>query len=218
MDLRLNHFLMIKIVFIILSSLLIQSCVHNYGDYLHHGKRHYIFGESYNLNDTISVGDYQIYTSVWKDHDSLYNHFSEALINTEIPILFSDSSKNVHINDFRDNRYLYARKIDDTKIKEQAGACLNCTNLVMVPIISIRYEAVNYASGAGSNILYSCRITLSIRLVKDNEIVYFKQMRIVEYGDRDNYRNYNFPIPQEKWDGLLREVMKEYIERLEWRG
>ena len=218
MDLRLNLFLMIKLVFIILSSLTLSACVHKYGDYLHDEQRRYIFSESYDLNDTISIGDYQIHSNVWKDHDSLYNHFSEALINTEIPIHFSDSSKNVQINDFRENRYLYKRKINDSIIKQHAGVCLNCTNLVMVPIISIRYEATNYASGAGSNILYSCRINLSIHLVQNNKIVYFKQLRIVEYGDRENYRNYNFPIPQEKWDGLVREVMKEYIERLVWEG
>lgn len=209
---------MIKIVFILLTSLMLQACVHNYGDYLHDEQRHYIYDGVFNMNDTISIGHYQVHSNKWQDSDSLFNHFRLALINSEIPIHFSDSIKNVQINDFRDNRYLHARKIEDARIKVHAETCINCTDLIMVPIISIRFEATNYASSAGSNILYSCRISLSIRLVQNNEIIYFKQLRIVEYGDRENYQNYNFPIPQEQWDGLVREVMKEYIERLKWEG
>ena len=218
MDLRLNLFLMIKLVFIILSSLTLFACVHKYGEYFLHEHRHHIFGESYNFNDTISVGNFQIHSNKWKDPDSLYNHFIKALINTELPIYFPDSSKNVQINDFRENRYLNARKMDQAQIKELAESCINCTKLVMVPIISIRYEATRFGSSAGGDILYSCSIEIAMNLVRYDEIVYYKQVRIVELGDRENYRNFSFPIPQEKWDGLVREVMKEYIERLKWEG
>ena len=202
----------------IFSLVLLCACLPRVGDYIHYKKRHYIFQEKYNIDDTISIGHYQVYTNVWKDNDSLYNHFKDALKKTDFSLHFSELSENSEINNFNENKYLESKKLDDSKIIEYANSCVNCKDLIMVPIIYINYKSGVIASNAGGEKYYLCQVIISIRLIRNNEIVYFKQMRMVEPGDEENYRNYHFPIPQEKWDGLVREVMKEYIERLKWEG
>ena len=56
-------------------------------------------------------------------------------------------------------------------------------------------------------------------MVKNNRVIYYKQMRYVEkvYSKNHSYdfEDFYIPIAQKHWNGLVREVMKEYIERLE---
>lgn len=97
-----------------------------------------------------------------------------------------------------------------------AGNTYNKT--VIVPLISKSYSAFRNSDGPGY--YYICRFYLTIFVVRNKEIVYSKQLYYVtsEYDETSPlFRDItNTPIPQKYWNGLFRETMREYIERVKW--
>jgi len=177
-------------------------------------KRPLLFRENYNLDDTISVGFYQEHANAWKPPDSLYNHVRIGLENSGLSVHFSESGGQKFFYDFERNSGIMRRNIDLEQVIQAANACLDCTSPVLIPIINVRYERLS----ADSATEFMCFITLYVFLVQNDEIIYYKERRMWQEGNEENYNNYDFPVPQEKWDRLVREAMKEYIERLVWKG
>lgn len=196
----------------LLAALILGAC--SVGDSGFDANRKFTFQESYNLDDTISVGFYQEHANAWKPPDSLFNHFRIALKNSGLPVYFSESTGHKQLYDFENTPLLHTRKIDTQKIVSIANSCANCSNLVMVPIVKVSYEALP----ADSDPEFICIISVKIFIVQDDKIIYFAERGFAEDGNEENFRNYDFPIPQGKWDRLARELMKVYIERLVWKG
>lgn len=207
-----NEIRHLKLNVFLLAALILSACA--IGDTEFNANRKFPFQESYNLDDTISVGFYQEHSNAWKPPDSIFNHFRIALKNSGLPIHFSETTGSNQIYDFENVPFLKSREINEQKIISTANSCVNCSNLVMVPIVSVRYEAFTIDSEPE----FGCIVSVKIFLVQNEKIIYFVESGFLEPGKEENFRNYDFPIPQGKWDRLARELMINYIKRLLWKG
>lgn len=193
-------------------------------------KEKYELEEIY-LNDYIMYGSQYQRTSNPKygrislKSDSLFNLFKDAVSNLGLPVEVNKNNSNRMSGKFLKYNELDHKYPEDkglAYIISVVGDTQNKT--VMVPLISKLYERYWAVNSAGSDTYpyFICRMYFTVFLVRNKEIIYSKQLRYVETIDSEfhdfEFHDFHIPIPQKHWDGLFREVMKEYIQRLEWEG
>jgi hypothetical protein len=218
----------VKYLFSILLLLLIYGCQSN--GYYFENKRFFEFKHSYSGQDTLLVSDYVFYginqidlnnhEVISLNEDSLVGLFKFSIQNLKIPLHFSLSTTNKLNEDFERNPAL---KYKGMKLKTLLlSNNIKNNQTILLPIINFNFNKSHSAHPAGRDPYphYVCHLTLAVFIVKDEEVIYYKQMSHAEIVDGEfhpyPYEDFNIPISQEKWDGLVREVMKEYIERVVW--
>ena len=201
--------------------------------YIPDQKRFYILDETYYNKDTLFIENYILYGvehtktlhSSWRkvdtNSDSLIQIFRNSINQIqEINTVFNDSLINKKNEDFYLNPRLEYKKIDKEDIILLASKDTNTVSLIPVFLTSFG-EVRDPSLGAGEYTYPEliCHLSLAVFIVKKNQIIYYKKMRYVEIVHRKyhpyDYEDFHIPIAQEHWDGLIRVVMKEYIERLE---
>lgn len=198
-------------------------------------KRFYVFNNTYSSSDSLYFQNYVLYaiarkgelvaedTRVRLNSDSLIKVFKNSIsqlkevrmnIDTSTPLLNRVNSSYFSNPEFRYKLY------DKDYIISLANKEKDVISFV--PVVGLLYDTFRSASlGAGADTypMLICHLSIAVFIIKNEEILYYKQMRYVESVDGEfhpyAYHDFNIPIPQEHWDGLVREVMKEYIERLE---
>lgn len=207
--------------------LLIYSCTSKSG-YIYKQKRFYHFETSYNINDTLHLSDYILYglydqvglknfDIVYLNDDSLFNKFIDSFELLELPLNLNNAHNNKITESFLKNRYSRYKKIDKDYIK--AIAKKQDEKTFIIPIIFKYFKSIRHGGIAGADTYptFYCHFSLAVFIIKNNKIIYYKQMRHVESVDSEfhpyKFEDFKIPIPQEHWDGLVKEVMREYIER-----
>ena len=200
--------------------------------YIPDGKRFYKFNDTYSSTDTLFIRNFIMYGNAdmgtlhdpWRrvrlNSDSLIHVFKTSISKIEaVNISVNDQIFNRVNNSYYSNPLLKYKKIDKEMLISFAS---NDTSVLsLIPVILFSFNASRW-SGSGQFDTYPrliCHLNIAVFIVKNQEIIYFKQMRYVEKVDGEyhpyEFEDYHIPIPQEHWDGLVQEVMKEYIERLE---
>lgn len=218
-------------ILVIISSALSCKLSHSY---IPDEERFYTFVESYSSLDTLNIENFIMYGSAdmgglhdpWRkvdlNSDSLIQIFKKSISHIKgINLHFNDSLKNKKNSSHYANPSLQYKKIDKEAIISLASKDNNSTSLI--PVIQFAFNASRW-SGSGQFDTYPtliCHFNIAIFIVKNQDIIYSKQMRYVEKVDGEFYpyifEDFYIPIPQLHWDGLVREVMKEYIERMVWK-
>ena len=201
--------------------------------YIPDQRRFYIFDKTYSSLDTVVIENYILYGvehtktlyNSWKkvelNSDSLIRIIKESINQIEgINFIFNDSLKNKKNKSFYLNPRLEYKKTDKEDIILLASEDTNVVSLI--PIVLKSFGVTRDPSLGAGEYTYPeliCHLSLAVYMVKNNKIIYFKQNRYVEIIHRKKhpyeYEDFFIPITQKHWDGLVREVMKEYIERLE---
>jgi hypothetical protein len=220
----------IYIVFILLTVVIFNSCyvINSTNGFRLRNKEHYHFELNYSKKDTIIVSDFIMYgiekhdeynvtsSYVKTNIDSLFNIIKNKVNDLNIPLLFDFVNINIHNPDFIKNQYLEYKKINFTDILSSANKFENKS--VLFPIIRISYSSSTMSESSLDE--HYCNIQLAIFIIKNGKITYFKHMSHVESVDSESYTflytdpNFTIPIPQHNWDGLVQEVLREYIYRL----
>lgn len=193
-------------------------------------KKHSKILDAYSL-DTLYLADYLMYgtrysrrlkpkhTEINLKADSLFGVFKKAVKNSGIPIVLKETNQNRMSNKFiRDDEMNHEVLSNDNLgyIAEVAGNSYN--RLVIVPLISKSYTYGKIPEDP--EWYYVCRLYLTIFVVSNNEILYSKQMDYVESITSQlsplDFDPRDIQIAQKYWDGLFKETMREYIERVKW--
>ena len=226
---------MFKEAFILIGLLfyaLICSC--SYNGFYYENRRNYVFQEAYS-NDTLVISDYILfgtyrrkrldYGIVRLNNDSLFTVFKEAINKTELPIYFESKGRNFSNKKIIEQYHSRAKHINPEDINVYANIKdVGDSKQIIIPVIKYNYHSENDCGAAGCDRYFITHLSLSVCIFENNKIVYYKKMRYVERVDVEHIPNYNYynhynyyqvPISQDKWDGLVKKVMKEYIERLE---
>jgi len=220
---------MLKYIIAILASIIIIYSCKSKNGYLYEQKGYYNFEPTYNRNDSLYLSDYILYSlhsksghdkfgSVNLNDDSLFNIFKASLKRLDLPIKYNTVNNNKLTDEFIRNHFLKYKNIDKEYIKRMTKQ-LNGKTAVIPIILKLFNKFTNVSSGGADTYpSYICHFSLAVFIIKNNKIIYYKQMRHVEsvYGEFHPYKyeDFHIPIPHEHWDGLVREVMKEYIERM----
>ena len=206
----------------------ISSC--SYYGYYYENRRNYVFQETY-PNDTLVISDYILfgtyrrkrldYGIVRLNNDSLFTIFKEAINKTSLPIYFESKGRNLSNKKIIERYHSRFKHISLEDMKIYANVKdVGDSKQTIIPVIKFNFHADTHAGTYGSAIkYYITHLSLSVFIFENNNIVYYKKMRHIEKVDDEyipNYYNYyQVPIPPDNWDGLVKEAMKEYIERLE---
>jgi hypothetical protein len=148
------------------------------------------------------------------NEDSFFNMFKSGVQKLPILLAIEDKNDNKTNEYFEINKYHKFEEIDTTLIKEMAS--IKGYSKILIPVITMNYYNAGFAPGTrGDYIKY---LTISVFIIENNSIVYSKSLWHVQdvYSASHpyKYRDYHIPIPQEHWDGIIKDLMKEYIERL----
>ena len=215
------------ILFILTMVLLFFSCMSN--GYNLKQRRFYNFESSYNKTDTMYLSDFIFYNlqdlgglnnyrEIYLNEDSLFSLFKISINKLDLPLIIADENKNLKTTDCIKNPLLKYKKIKKDSLFSIANKNLN--KLSLVPIIYLNYTSRTHItiSGADPYPHYLCFLNIALFVISDNKVIYFKNMYHVEIVDAEyhpyKFEDFHIPIPQEHWDGLVREVMREYIERM----
>lgn len=153
------------------------------------------------------------------NEDSVFNIFSSSLSNLDLSITYNGTLDNIADKKFHDNPYMKYKKIDINRILTMCNGKRD--QLIMFPIISyINFYSKPFSISGSSNIvtfekIYNTSLSISIFLIKNEEIIYFKSMFIKEshYMNEEITEHYRFS--KDRWDELVRLVMLDYMERLQ---
>ena len=217
---------LIIVLYFVLILFLINSCYYIEGCY-HQNRKSYMFKESYS-NDTLFVSDYILfgtyrrkrleYGVVRMNNDSLFNIFKESVNNAELPIYFDNKERNLSNKNMIESYHSRASDIDIESINRFTTIeFTDDLKRVMIPVIKFNFHSDNHCGSPGCDKYYVTHLSLSIYIIENNELIYYKKIRCVEKSDfsiPDYYDYYQVPIPKEKWNTVLKKVMKEYTERL----
>jgi hypothetical protein len=218
-----------RIILILLVFVLVLSSCFSKDGYIYKQRRFYQFDSYYISKDTLFMNEFILYgtntrhsiknyVEVSLNSDSLKTIFDRALTKTAVPIIFQKSSKNLGISIFKENPKLKFKKININDLFDIAYN--NANNFKLIPVIALNFTTSTGLSTSGADTYphFLCFLDIAIFVIKNNKLVYFKNMVHMEKVDGEyhpyKYEDFHIPIPQEHWDGLVREVMKEYIERL----
>lgn len=195
---------------------------HNYY-YGHNQKRHHITKENDLLTDSLVIKDFIVmflhlnerkskvnlkkdiydYYIIDDNHcDSIFNVFNNSLKKFELPLNKLSSSRNRLTSSFMENVDLKYKKIDQELLFLLSSEFPSQN--VLIPIIRIKNDASNPAVNSNSTGV------LSIFIVRDRSVLYYKSMKIKNGEPQDN----KIYINQEHWDGLVHVVLWEYIEHI----
>lgn len=183
------------------------------------------FKDSLYVNDFVIQSKHSKSTfSKWEvleiDADSVKNLFDSSLTQTKLNVYFNTNGENRVNEQFLDNTYMKPRKVNrDTILFYSKDNSKDYT--VLFPIVSFSSDSFSTSAFGFSGVvpgesMYHIRLTLTIYLIKNGEIIYIGQVRtshVHQINDRYNEDNKQ-KIPLERWDGLVKEAMDEYIERL----
>jgi hypothetical protein len=215
----------IYILFSVLIIGLMVSCkhyfnAHNY-HYGHNQKRHHINDSNNFLDDSLILKDYIVmYLSLNEKKsklnlkseifdyyliddyysDSIFRIFKKSLSQFSLPIINHHNNRNRVNSSILENSELKFRKLDKVHLFRIANDFPNQN--VLIPIIRIK----NDASKPGVN--PSSRVILSVFIIRDQSILYYKSMKISN-GEPINNRIF---VNKERWDGLVHVAFWEYIE------
>ena len=216
---------MFKRLFFFIGFLFFYSC--SYNGFYFENKRNFQFKESYS-NDTLVINDYILfgtyrrkrldYGIVRLNNDSLFTVFKEAINKTELPIYFESKGRNLSNKKIIERYHSRFKHINLEDIKIYANVKdVGDSKQTIIPVIKYNYHSENDCGAAGCDRYYITHLSLAIYILENNKVIYYKKMRCVEKSDfsiPDYYNYYQVPIPPDNWDGLVKEVMKEYINRL----
>ena len=198
-----------------------SSCsVYNYQNRFHHS-----FLKSYDISDSLFLDDIICYgftvekfsfRNVKVERDSLSKIFINSLAKLNLPIDLTSNKYTIHNKRCINGNYTKKRNIDIECLKNIVS---RKNEYILLPILELSFNKSYNVNAAGSDMYLTTLISISIFIFKNDEIVYYKQMSHSERVDNEShpysYTDFNIPIPQKHWDGLVKEAMKEYIERLE---
>jgi hypothetical protein len=189
----------------------------------------FIFEKSYLVNDSICIKEFVINSyylsnvvdfknfnqvdSVQKDlnNDSILYILKKTLTSLDVPIKFMEESININDSVFIKNLTLSFYDFDLEKIKS-----IRCEhNLSLIPILSIINEKFNDDSFIPYRSI-SKRVRLSVFILKNEDIVYYKSNRIssILRCSTNDCKLEDVVIGQDLWDDLVYQVMRQYIKRL----
>lgn len=210
--------------FLVLLFVMASSCSYN-KNFI--GQKHYsVVQESYQPNDTIYLKDFTVYsTSMYRDYrlkvehhgDSLFNVFKSGINKLNLNLRNVEGGRNYAQLSFFSDAHLSYQKINRSLIFKSASQFPDKT--IIFPVI-LNYHRLFKDFDRSSHHFpkFGYYLTLAVFIVKNKEVLYFKQTRhFVLVNHRDHpfkFEDFHIPIPQEKWDELVKEVMHEYIERL----
>ena len=213
-----------RVIIYILALLLAVSCGLNKRPV--DEKQFFRFLESYNSQDTLYLKDYIVYnTSKGRDYrlnirmheDSLFTILKSALNNLNINIQQVEQGHNYANLSFFSDEYLTYENINKSLLFKSASHFPD--KYVLFPVLLLYHERlVNLDATRPGFPKFSCSLSLALLIVKDGEVVYYKQARYNETVKRDDhpfdYEDFNIPIPEERWDELVKGAMQPYIDRL----
>lgn len=218
--------MLVRLCFVIsflLALVFINSC--SYYGYYFEDRRNYVFQEAY-LNDSLELSDYILfgtyrrkrldYGNVRLKSDSLFTIFKESISKIQLPISFDRNIRNRSNKRIIDTYHSRAKHISAENIKGYTNIeDVSDSKRIIIPVIKFNFYTDRTTSGSGGD--YITHLSLAIYVLEKNNVVYYKKMRHMEkqHDLSAHLNDFQVPIPQEKWDNLVKEVMKEYIERLE---
>ena len=205
--------------------LVMQSCKSNF--FLNKEIQLFHFQNSYNKQDSLHLSDFIFYgiseepnfrLKIDLNDDSLYNILKGSLSKLKLPIHYKSNKTNYSNLSYFIDKYLPYEKINKSLIFKSANS-FNDKHLIF-PVLQLYFrQRINFDPSITVYPRYYCYLSLAIFIVKNREVLYYKQVRHEEVVNKEyhpyEFEDYHVPISQENWDGLVKEVMKEYIERLE---
>ena len=208
---------------VLLLTLFIGSC--SYHGFYYENRRNHVLQETYS-NDTLVLGDYILfgtyrrkgldYGNVTLNNDSLFNIFKKSINKTGLTICFGDKGKNLSNKKIIERYHSRAKHISPEDINVYANIKDNPNSKrIIIPVIKFNFYTDRTTTGSGGD--YITHLSLAIYVLEKNNVVYYKKMRHMEkqHDLSAHLNDFQVPILQEKWDKLVLDVMKEYIERLE---
>jgi hypothetical protein len=212
----------------ILIGLFFSSFTYNKG-YKLENQKHFHFEPTYSKNDTLIISDYIIYGNTKPcvpcelnnylkiKTDSLFSILKNVLLETKLPLKFQKTNANLVRYEIEKNINLKFKRIYFTEIIPSTQIFENKS--VLFPIISLVYDS--YTTGDfETKPRHFCYFRIAVFVFKNGKLTYYKQVRHNERVDAKTFkyqitdRNFNIPIPQQHWDGMVQEVMREYFNRL----
>jgi hypothetical protein len=195
------------------------------GVYRQKDRMRHSFLKSYNESDSLFLNDIICfglsgegfgYRNINVDRDSLAKIFTNSLAKLNLPVNITPDKIRVYNKRCLNGEYVRKKNIDFDCLKMLRRR--NNNEYTILPIIELMFSKSYNVNAAGSDTDYITLLSISIFIFKNDEVVYFKKMSHLErvYSEFHPYlyTDFNIPIPEEHWDGLVREVMNEYIERL----
>lgn len=221
----------LKITICFFCTLFILSSCGTNGFYFEN-KKNYHFQESY-TNDSLYIGDYVMFGTYMRrrlnygvvrlNNDSIFSVFSQAVKSTSLPTTIQSNGRNLSNQQIISSFQSRARHISKNTIIDLVKTYrIDNSSKLVIPVVKFNFSTRSYGGPEGLTTYYITNLSLSVFILENNEIIYYKKMRYDEVRDDDEYIPYyldyiHLPIPQERWDGLVQEVMKEYIERIVWK-
>jgi len=164
------------------------------------------------------LGGLNNYSEIYLNEDSLFSLFKISINKLDLPLIIADENKNLKTPDFINNPLLKYKKINKNSLFSIANN--NPNKLSIIPILRQNFTTSTHktTSGADPYPHYLCSLNIALFVISDNKVIYFKNIFHMEsvYAEYHPYKfeDFHIPIPQEHWDGLVREVMREYVERM----
>ncbi len=208
----------------------VASC--NLSDFRKIDEDYYIFQDAYGL-DSMYMADYLMYgtrkdmsVSVFSrielNNDSLFQVFKNAVINSSLPVDISPVNHNRMSSALIGYDKMNHRVLASGNLNYIIGVAKQSNHkLVLVPLITKSYVYTDYLGGPECS--YWVELYLTIFIVHKNEIIYSKQMSkreesVIIHTHPLDFDYNKIQVPQKYWDGLFRETMREYIERVKWEN
>lgn len=207
-----------------LGFLFVHSCANN-KSFL--GQKHYSYFESkYDALDSLYIKDYIVYSAskerhyilrVPANHDSTYQMLKTSLGQMDVKLKSIDGGENLQRLSFFGHEQLTYHDINKSLILKSALEFEN--KYVLFPVVLNFYKRLNsFDAQSHGTERYGNYITMAIFIVKNGQVVYYKQVRHLEIVEESKhpyaYEDFFIPISQDLWAGLVKEVMRDYMARL----
>jgi hypothetical protein len=198
-----------------------NSSIYNYTN-----RKHYTFEKSYKSNDSLLFEKYILFGLSFEglknrkiaiENDSIMNIFIHSINKLGLPIQTSNKIENIEQLNCTTGKILKYKNINKKCLKE--SFIQKKYKAYILPIISLSFGKSTHLSTAGADKYphFVVILDVAIFIIKNDEVYYYKQMSYVESIDSEyhpyKFEDYKIPIPQKHWDGLVKEVMREYLER-----
>lgn len=188
--------------------------------------KHFHFEEFYNSSDSLLLADYIIYgisenqnfrLKIELNDDSLFNILKSSLSKQQLNINYEDENHNYSNLSFFSDEYLTLKKINKSILFKSASDYPD-KKLIFPVLLKYYKHRTNFDASVTVYPRFYCQITLAVFVVQNCEVLYYKQVRHEEIVNKEyhpfEFEDFHIPISQQDWDDMIKEVMKEYIERL----
>lgn len=149
------------------------------------------------INQHNNIYDYYVLEDQYTD--SILNTFLLSLNQFDIPLIVDSGGKNILTYEFLKNRKLRFKEIPKDQLYTIASEFPNQN--ILLPIINIENKLGRSP--------YS-KITLSVFILRDKSILYYKSMKITVSHPINN----KLYVDKERWDGLVHVCFWEYLEQI----